>query len=57
MSLSMGPSALQETLADMGLQLLKTDNRPANLGKSPELLVCERLKITVRDIPSKWVQR
>lgn len=50
-----GPTALKVMLADLGLEIVKTNNTEKNLGKTPELLVCEEFEIKPATHRVEWI--
>jgi hypothetical protein len=52
-----GPNALPELLAQLGLEIIKTDNTRSNTGKRAELVLCEHFDISVADPPNQWADR
>lgn len=56
MAKSVGPTALRDLLDSYGLKLIKRENTPMNIGKTPELVVCELLDIKVRSHTVEWAE-
>ncbi len=52
---SIGPTVLKLILADYGLALVKIENNQTNLGKTPELVACEKLDIKLRTHSVEWI--
>jgi hypothetical protein len=49
-----GPNALVEALRELGLEIVKTTNTRANLGKRAELVACEHFNITPAEPHNRW---
>lgn len=49
-----GPNTLRAILDGLGLKLVKMQNLPANVGRSPELALVERVSIKPRDYIARW---
>jgi hypothetical protein len=56
MGKKVGPNALEDLLAQLGLEITKTRNEIGQ-GKRPELIMCEHFNIFVADPTNQWADR
>jgi hypothetical protein len=49
-----GPTTLGALLNELGLEIVKLDNLPVNIGKRAELVLCEHFDIYVADPVNRW---